>query len=435
MLQLLKDSKYWTKYLSVFGFIVTILLLVTVVFKNDEEIRGTKYKYDESLRQQDLASIKEFLISKIKSPFININYEIKSGDSIQKILKKLEVQNKEIQTVISQYKKYSNPNQLLVGNFIDIVVEKNLTGDKNSISKFSIPVTKSTTIEIVRDEDNNITSNKIITKLYKKEALAENIILNNLYTAAIEAKINPDTIIEFARIFGFEIDFQRDIRKNDYFKIVYEKYFDENGEFIKSGSILFAHMTVNGREITLYKFGSDKDYGYFDVDGKSVEKALMKTPINGARLSSPFGMRKHPILGFNKMHRGTDFAAPAGTPIMASGSGTIVLAKWCGGGGNCIKIKHNNTYQPIYAHMKNFAKGMKVGRKVKQGQIIGYVGSTGMSTGPHLHYEVIVNGKKVNSQKLRLPSGKVLKDNERQLFEIHRIKTDVMIAEIIDSKK
>ena len=194
MLQLLKDSKYWTKYLSLFGFIVTILLLVTVVFKNDEEIRGTKYKYDESLRQQDLASIKEFLISKIKSPFININYEIKSGDSIQKILKKLEVQNKEIQTVISQYKKYSNPNQLLVGNFIDIVVEKNLTGDKNSISKFSIPVTKSTTIEIVRDEDNNITSNKIITKLYKKEALAENIILNNLYTAAIEAKINPDTI-------------------------------------------------------------------------------------------------------------------------------------------------------------------------------------------------------------------------------------------------
>ena len=435
MLQLLKDSKYWTKYLSVFGFIVTILLLVTVVFKNDEEIRGTKYKYDESLRQQDLASIKEFLISKIKSPFININYEIKSGDSIQKILKKLEVQNKEIQTVISQYKKYSNPNKLLVGNFIDIVVEKNLTGDKNSISKFSIPVTKSTTIEIVRDEDNNITSNKIITKLYKKEALAENIILNNLYTAAIEAKINPDTIIEFARIFGFEIDFQRDIRKNDYFKILYEKYVDENGELVKNGPILYAHMSVNGREITLYKFGSDKDYGYFDIDGKSVEKALMKTPINGARLSSPFGMRKHPILGFNKMHRGTDFAAPAGTPIMASGSGTIVLAKWCGGGGNCIKIKHNNTYQTIYGHMKNFAKGMKVGRKVKQGQIIGYVGSTGMSTGPHLHYEVIVNGKKVNSQKLRLPSGKVLKDNERQLFEIHRIKTDVMIAEIIDSKK
>ena len=140
--------------------------------------------------------------------------------------------------------------------------------------------------------------------------MSENIIKNNLYSSALKAKINPDTIIEFARIFGFEIDFQRDIRKNDYFKIVYDKYFDENGEFVKSGSILYAHMSVNGREITLYKFGDDKSYGYFDMNGKSVEKALMKTPINGARLSSSFGMRKHPILGFNKMHKGTDFAAP-----------------------------------------------------------------------------------------------------------------------------
>ena len=275
---------------------------------------------------------------------------------------------------------------------------------------------------------------KIITKLYKKKTLSENTINNSLYSSALEVGINPDTIIEFARIFGFEIDFQRDIRKNDYFKILYEKYFDESGEFIKSGSILYAHMLVNGREITLYKFGKDKDYGYFDLNGKSVEKALMKSPINGARLSSPFGMRKHPILGFNKMHMGTDFAAPMGTPIMASGSGTITRAKWCGGGGNCIKIKHNSTYQTVYAHMKSFAKGIKVGKKVRQGQIIGYVGSTGMSTGPHLHYEVIVNGKKVNSQTLKLPSGKVLKDEERKRFEIHRIKIDVLIAEIISNK-
>jgi len=193
-------------------------------------------------------------------------------------------------------------------------------------------------------------------------------------------------------------------------------------------------MSVNGREVTLYKFGNDKDYGYFDINGKSVEKALMKTPINGARLSSPFGNRKHPILGYTKLHAGTDFAAPMGTPIMASGSGTITRAKWCGGGGNCIKIKHNSTYETVYAHMKSFAKGMKAGKKVRQGDIIGYVGSTGMSTGPHLHYEVIVNGKKVNSQTLKLPSGKVLKNEERKKFEILRIKTDVMIAEMIDNK-
>jgi murein DD-endopeptidase MepM/ murein hydrolase activator NlpD len=158
----------------------------------------------------------------------------------------------------------------------------------------------------------------------------------------------------------------------------------------------------------------------------------MKTPINGARLSSRFGMRKHPISGFNKMHRGTDFAAPKGTPIMASGDGVITSAKWCGGGGNCIKIKHNSTYSTVYAHMLKFAGGIKPGVRVKQGRVIGYVGSTGISTGPHLHYEVIVNGKKINSQTLKLPSGKILSGNNRKLFEISRIKTDVLISELVN---
>ena len=431
MYQVLKKNWDKSKYLILSGIFITLILLLTVVHKSDERIIKKSKSIEISYENPDLKTFKKFLLNQINSPFTNLNYEIKNGDTIQKILKKLKVQNNEIQTVINQYKKYGNPNQLLVGNIINIIIEKNLTTNKNFIVKFSVPITKSTTIAIIRDEDNKITSQKIITKLYKKKTLAENIITKNLYSSAIEAKINPDTIIEFARIFGFEIDFQRDIRKNDYFKIIYEKYFDENGEFIKSGSILFAHMSVNGREISLYKFGDDKNYGYFDINGKSVEKALMKTPINGARLSSSFGMRKHPISGFTKMHQGTDFAAPMGTPIMASGTGTVTRAKWCGGGGNCIKIKHNSTYDTIYAHMKSFAKGIKVGKKIRQGQIIGFVGSTGMSTGPHLHYEVIINGQKVNSQKIQLPSRKVLKGDEREKFEIHRIKTDVLIAEII----
>jgi murein DD-endopeptidase MepM/ murein hydrolase activator NlpD len=410
------------------------LLLLTVVYKSDQKITKKSELIKDFNEESDLKKFKKFLLNQIKSPFINLDYEINKGDTIQKILRKYKIQNSEIQTVINQYKKFGKPNQLLVGQKIDIIIKKEPATKKNSIIKFSVPITKSTTIEITKNEENKIISKKIITKLYKKKILSENIIKNNLYSSAIEARVNPDTIIEFARIFGFEIDFQRDIRKNDYFKIIYEKYFDENGEFIKSGSILYAHMSVNGREISLYKFGNDKDYGYFDINGKSVEKALMKTPINGARLSSSFGMRKHPILGFTKLHTGTDFAAPMGTPIVASGSGTITRAKWCGGGGNCIKIKHNSTYETIYAHMKNFAAGMKAGKKVRQGQTIGYVGSTGMSTGPHLHYVVIVNGKKVNSQKLKLPSGKVLKDKERTEFEIHRIKTDVLIAEIIARK-
>ena len=420
------------KYSIIFGLIITALLLVTVAYRNESKIQESADS--ASLKIKELAAIKKFLISKINSPFFNIEYEIKKGDSIQKILKKYKVPDTQIHRVITEYKKYSNPNNLLTGNKIDIIIEKSLSNNKNSISKFSVPITKSTTIEIDKDTEGKIVSKKIITKLYKKKVFVENTIKNNLYSSATKVGVNPDTIIEFARIFGFEIDFQRDIRKNDYFKIVYDRYLDETGKFIKSGTIRYAFMSVNGREIALYKFGEDKDYGYFDMNGKSVEKALMKTPINGARLSSPFGMRKHPISGFNKMHRGTDFAAPLGTPIMASGSGTITRAKWCGGGGNCIKIKHNSTYETIYAHMKSFAKGIKVGKKVRQGQIIGYVGSTGISTGPHLHYEVVVNGKKVNSQKLKLPSGKVLKNEERKKFEIERIKMDVLVAELISKQ-
>ena len=431
MLNLLIKKLQKTRYIALYSFITLALIIFAFYYKGSSISNNPKETY-VSIEHEDIKNLKKYLLGKIISPFINVNYEIKSGDSIQKILKKFDVKNVDINNVIEQYKKYSKPNNLLTGNKIDIIVEKNPSKKGNSIIKFTIPITKSSTISIVKNDQNNIVSEKIITKLYKKSTLAENIIKNNLYTAAVEAKIDPNTIIEFARIFGFEIDFQRDIRKNDSFRIVYEKFFDENGIFIKNGSILYAYMKVNRREIALYKFGDDKSYGYFDANGKSVEKALMKTPINGARLSSSFGMRKHPILGYNKKHLGTDFAAPSGTPIMASGSGTITRAKWCGGGGNCIKIKHNSTYETVYAHMKSFAKGMKVGKKVRQGQIIGYVGSTGMSTGPHLHYEVIINGKKVNSQKLSLPSGKVLKNKERELFEIHRIKTEVLMSELLE---
>ena len=192
------------------------------------------------------------------------------------------------------------------------------------------------------------------------------------------------------------------------------------------------NLILSGKNNSLYYFDREKKTeGHYDKNGKSIQKALMKTPINGARLSSPFGMRKHPIDGFNKMHRGTDFAAPMGTQIMASGSGIIKKAGWCGGGGNCVVIKHNSTYETIYAHMSKFAQGIRKGVRVKQGRTIGFVGSTGNSTGPHLHYEVIVNGEKINSQKLKLPSGKILKGEERKIFETVKIKLDVLKSEKI----
>jgi murein DD-endopeptidase MepM/ murein hydrolase activator NlpD len=212
---------------------------------------------------------------------------------------------------------------------------------------------------------------------------------------------------------------------------MYEVFENDNKKIIETGNIIFADLNLRNQDNTLYYFDHKGSEGHYDRNGKSIKKALMKTPINGARLSSRYGMRKHPIDGFNKLHTGTDFAAPLGTPIMASGDGRVIRAKWCGGGGNCVKIKHNSTYSTVYAHMSKFASGIKSGVRVKQGQIIGYVGSTGKSTGPHLHYEVIENGKKINSQTLKLPSGKILKSKERELFEISKIKLDVLKSEII----
>ena len=309
------------------------------------------------------------------------------------------------------------------------MIIKKLDNGSNTVINFIYPINNTSSIEIRKFQDDFVLNENIL-QLYKREVVVKNIIKNNLYNAAVDEGIEPNIIVEFARIFGFEVDFQRDIRKGDWFEIYYEKFVDDNKKVRDTGKIIYASMYVNGEEINLYNFKFKNDEEYYDIKGKSITKALMKTPINGARLSSSFGMRKHPILGYNKMHKGTDFAAPSGTPIMASGSGTVTRARWCGGGGNCVKIKHNSTYETIYAHMKSFAKGIKEGKKVRQGQIIGYVGSTGLSTGPHLHYEVLVNGKKVNSQKLKLPSGKILKGDGRQQFEFERIKIDLKLAEL-----
>ena len=429
---ILNSNKERKTYIII--FFLVILTIFTIDFTSKNISNSQLINKEIFAANEDMFALKNYIIKNIKSPFTNTNYKIKKGDTLKKILKSQQINNQDIDRTVKEFKKYTKATSLKSENILDITIKKKDLSNKTSLEKISIPLSKNITIEISRNDQGLLTSEKIITRLFKKMKIVENTIEKSLYSAAVEAKIEPNVIVEFARIFGFEIDFQRDIRKNDTFQILYEQFYDENDEFHKTGSILYAFMSANKREIALYKYGDDKDYGYFDVNGKSVEKALMKTPINGARLSSSFGMRKHPIQGFNKMHTGTDFAAPLGTPIMASGSGTITRAKWCGGGGNCIKIKHNSTYETVYAHMQSFAAGMRPGKKVRQGQIIGYVGSTGMSTGPHLHYEVIVNNKKVNSQTLKLPSGKVLKEKQREEFEISRIKTDVLIAELIAEK-
>ena len=422
----LKIQKFNPLILISFLLIFTALFFVTSNIINKKSANNVK-NLEEISKTNEFSNFTSFLISKINSPYKEINYIVENNDNIEKILKKFKVIDNDIKNISTKLKQKKLTN-IYSGRKLSLII-KNLDKETNTVVSLVYPINNTTSIEIRKNQENfDIKEN--ILQLYKKEVVVKNIIKNNLYNSAVESGVEPNIIVEFARVFGFEVDFQRDIRKGDWFEILYEKFVDDNNKVRDTGKIIYASMYVNGEEINLYNFKYNNEEEYYDIKGKSITKSLMKTPINGARLSSSFGMRKHPILGYNKMHRGTDFAAPSGTPIMASGSGTVTRARWCGGGGNCVKIKHNSTYETIYAHMKAFAKGIKEGKKVRQGQIIGYVGSTGLSTGPHLHYEVIVNGKKVNSQKLKLPSGKTLKGEERKQFELDRIKIDLKLGSL-----
>jgi len=417
----------WTYFVYLFSILIFYSIFLIISNLIDQKNKMESNNLNTMIRSKDFLNLNNYFISKINSPYAEVQYLIKNNDSIEKILKKYEVNSRDIK-IISNNLKQKKLNNIYTGRKLSLVLKKNDDGS-NTVVNLLYPVNNTLSIEIRKSQNDFIVKENIL-KLYKKEVVVKSEIKNNLYSAAVKSNIEPNIIVEFARIFGFEVDFQRDIRRGDWFEILYERFEDDNNVVRDTGKIIYASMYVNGEEINLYNFKDDKDTGFYDVKGKSIVKSLMKTPINGARLSSSYGMRKHPILGYNKMHKGTDFAAPSGTPIMASGAGKITRARWCGGGGNCVKIKHNSTYETIYAHMKSFARGIKEGRRVRQGQIIGYVGSTGMSTGPHLHYEVVVNGKKVNSQKLKLPSGKILKGNFREKFELERIKIDIKLSEL-----
>tara|TARA_A100001011_G_scaffold395002_1_gene488755 strand:- start:402 stop:1688 length:1287 start_codon:yes stop_codon:yes gene_type:complete len=406
------------------------LLVSTIIFTSYYNITKKKIEsnYNEIINNIYFKKTTNHLLNKLEPKFKKVRHQISEGETFDNILNKYLIDKKEIQNLKNKLSKKINLNKLNTNQIIYLIINQN----DNKIKEFIFQISQKERILLSKDEEkDNFDQEIILTKLDKRILYKENIILQSLYKSAIDKKIPANTIIELARIYGFQIDFQRDIRKQDRFQVMYEIFIDEKGKMIETGNILFANLILSGENNSLYYFDEEGSKGHYDKNGRSIKKALMKTPINGARLSSPFGMRKHPIDGFNKMHRGTDFAAPMGTPIMASGSGIIKKAGWCGGGGNCVVIRHNSTYQTVYAHMSKFAFGIKRGVRVKQGQTIGYVGSTGKSTGPHLHYEVIVNGKKVNSQKLKLPSGKILKGEERKIFETKKIKLDVLKSEKI----
>ncbi len=415
--------------------LLILIILITILSTNFYSINkaNQEKKFSNFFENIYLKKTTNLIIENLNPKFSYKKFTVQKGDTFKKILNRAKLPESEIKVINNNLSKYKFINKLYEGQKIQFKLDNTkpikvleITFEKSKLKHLAF-------LRLNRDSD--IFDYREIEKNLKKVVVyKEAQIKNSLYASATDINVPPNIIIDFARVYGFQIDFQRDIWKDDTFQIVYETFTGSKNQTLDTGNILYANLILQGKDNSLYLFKTKDGFEHFDEYGKSVKKSLMKTPINGARLSSSFGMRKHPILGFNKMHRGTDFAAPMGTPIMASGDGKVIRARWCGGGGNCVKIKHNSTYSTVYAHMSKFGRGIKEGVRVKQGQIIGYVGSTGMSTGPHLHYEVIVNGKKVNSQTLKLPSGKVLKENERKLFELKKIKLNVLKAELINSQ-
>ena len=414
-------------------FFVLLLILISVAITQIYNISRdiSKKKYVGVINNLYFQKTVNNILDNLQPKYRNIEHKVAKNETLSSIFKNYDVAEKETNLIL---KKLREKNKKISTLKVNQIIKFTINESNKKVSTVIYPVSKTKKIELIRNAENDsFTRREIITNLKKRIVFKEAKILQSLYKSAVNQSIPANIIVEFARIYGFQVDFQRDIRRNDTFQIIYETFEDENKKVFTTGNILYADLNLSNQSNSFYYFDLKDEEGHYDLNGKSVKKALMKTPINGARLSSKFGMRKHPIDGYNKMHRGTDFAAPEGTPVMASGDGVIIKAAWCGGGGNCVKIKHNSTYSTVYAHLSKFGGSIKKGKRVKQGQIIGYVGSTGKSTGPHLHYEVIHNGKRINSQKLKLPSGKILKGKARKLFEIKKIKLDVLKSEIIAS--
>ena len=431
MVKLLKLNEFLKKIKKINSFAVLIILIILSVFTinthKNYQIEQSQYLTNFFQNIYFKKTIKSISDS-FNNRFEKIDHFIRSGESFEIILDEIKIDKKERNKILSFIKK--NKLKIILYENQKISFEIDNLG-KRKIKQIIIPISKKRDLIISNNTKDKLSYTEIQKELNLVKVYKENFIKKSLYHASVEKKINPNIIFKFAQIYGFEVDFQRDIRKNDSFQIIY----DEN-KIVEFGDIIYANLILRGKSLELYYFKSEKDNinDHFDANGQSIKRTLMKTPINGARLSSSFGKRKHPILGYTKLHAGTDFAAPTGTPIMASGSGVILKAGWCGGGGNCVKIRHNSTYSTVYAHMSKFARGIKKGIRVNQGQTIGYVGSTGMSTGPHLHYEVIKNGVKINSQTLKMPSGKKLKGKLRENFELSKIKIDVLKSELINNK-
>ena len=410
--------------------VLVIFIFISKYFDQNSENGESK---DQEL-ENNLITVKDFLFNQFNSGVTKVELKVRNGDSIQRILYDQKISPADVNNVINALRREYNIGALRNDQKVYLIVKREKNG--NFVSRLTVNIDNITSVHVFLNKDNVYETRRVTKILTKKNHLVETTIDRGIYRTAKQSGIENSIVAQFARLYGFEVDFQRDLKKNDKIKIFYERYLDDDGVSQRTGNIIYSEITNVERNIILYRYEyPNGSIAYFTPEGKSIEKSLMRTPINGAKLSSRYGFRIHPILGYNQMHQGTDFAAPIGTPVMASGAGTVEYSGWKGGYGKFISIRHSAVYQTNYAHLQDYAKGIRRGTKVQQGQVIGYLGSTGSSTGPHLHYEVIVNGKKENSQTLKLPSAAPLEGNNKNFFEIQKRNIDNLILESSNKKR
>ena len=417
---------------SLVFLIIPILITFIFISKSFDQYSENGESKDQEL-ENNLITVKDFLFNQFNSGATKVELKARNGDSIQRILYDQKISPTEVNNVLNALRREYNVGPLRNDQKIYLIVKKEKNG--NFVSRLTVNIDNITSVHVFLNKDNVYETKRVTKILTKKNHFIETTIDRGIYRTAKQSGIENSIVAQFARLYGFEVDFQRDLKKNDKIKIFYERYLDDDGVSQRTGNIIYSEIINAEKNIILYRYEyPNGSIGYFTPEGKSIERSLMRTPINGAKLSSRYGFRIHPIIGYNQMHQGTDFAAPIGTPIMASGAGTVEYSGWKGGYGKFISIRHSPVYQTNYAHLQDYAKGIRRGAKVQQGQVIGYLGSTGSSTGPHLHYEVVVNGKKENSQTLKLPSAAPLEGNNKNFFEIQKRNIDNLILEASKKK-
>ena len=367
-----------------------------------------KTKVSSGIRKASLA------LQKPDKPRLK-TFEVKSGDTVAGLLQQAGLQSTEAYYAVKALNEYYDVRKVKSGQKIDVHFKPAGEGQME-FAKMTMKLGPVKEVNVTRTGPADFEAQLDEKELFPRQYARKAKIKTSLYGSAELAKIPPSVITEMIRIYSWSIDFQRDIRSGDGIEVLYEAFETEDGAFAKYGDVLYANLTVGGRDYPIYRYEMDNGrVDYFEPDGISIRKTLMKTPIDGARISSGFGMRRHPVLGYNKMHKGMDFAAPTGTPIYAAGDGVIEYAGRHGGYGNYVRIRHNSKLKTAYAHMHKIK--VKNGTRVKQGEVIGTVGTTGRSTGPHLHYEVLVHNKQENPTSVKLPTGEQLAGKELQRFK------------------